>query len=196
MHIQYVCVCVCVRLCMCVCARACVCVCATPTEYQLRLKRLQWFGHLQRMPDHHIQKQILRSTPKGCQVVGTPLQWVDRLNRDLAASYTKLARSGTKQRCMEITNLPDPDCHSEDERLIARLKGQMLCQSATCCQPRLIVLSWTLRGYNWSSCGPKTVSSRISIRTRPSGLIYVGTWRAQRTSMKVLWKPCTRRRTM
>ena len=30
-----------------------------PVEQQLRQKRLQWFGHLQRMPDHRIQKQIL-----------------------------------------------------------------------------------------------------------------------------------------
>ena len=36
-----------------------------PVEQQLRQKRLQWFGHLQRMPDHRIQKQILRCRPEG-----------------------------------------------------------------------------------------------------------------------------------
>ena len=98
--------CVCVRVCMRACVRACVCdildiVGVTlwhkrcnvdilreteehPVEQQLRQKRLQWFGHLQRMPDHHIQKQILRCRPEGNRTPGgTQLQWIDMLNRDL-----------------------------------------------------------------------------------------------------------------
>ena len=55
-------------------------------EHQLRQKRLQWFGHLQRMPDHRIQKQVLRCRPEGKRRTpgGTPLRWVDLLKRDLA----------------------------------------------------------------------------------------------------------------
>ena len=56
-----------------------------PIEQQLRQKRLQWFGHLQRMPDHRIQKQILRCRPEGTRRTpgGTQLRWIDLLNRDL-----------------------------------------------------------------------------------------------------------------
>ena len=36
-----------------------------PVEDQLRLKRLQWFGHLQRMPDHRPQRQVLKCCPQG-----------------------------------------------------------------------------------------------------------------------------------
>ena len=31
---------------------------------QLRMKRLQWFGHLMRMPTHQPQRQILKSRPQ------------------------------------------------------------------------------------------------------------------------------------
>ena len=35
-----------------------------PVEDQLRQKRLQWFGHMQRMPEHRVQKQVLRAAQK------------------------------------------------------------------------------------------------------------------------------------
>ena len=34
-------------------------------EEQLRQKRLQWFGHLQKIPDHWPQKQLLRCKLRG-----------------------------------------------------------------------------------------------------------------------------------
>ena len=36
-----------------------------PVEEQLHHKRLQWFGHLQRMPENLPQKQVLRCRPHG-----------------------------------------------------------------------------------------------------------------------------------
>ena len=56
-----------------------------PIKEQLRLKRLQWFGHLQRMPDHRPQKQLLRCRLRGKKrrPGGTWLRWVDVISRDL-----------------------------------------------------------------------------------------------------------------
>ena len=55
-----------------------------PVE-QLRLKRLQLFGHVQRMPDHRPQKQLLRCRPRGKKrrPGGTSLRWVDLISRHL-----------------------------------------------------------------------------------------------------------------
>ena len=36
-----------------------------PVEEQLRHMRLQWLGHVERMPDHHSQKQLLKCRPQG-----------------------------------------------------------------------------------------------------------------------------------
>ena len=54
---------------------------------QLRLKRLQWFGHLMRMPTHWPQRQILKCRPQGKQRPpgGTPLRWIDIVHKDLAS---------------------------------------------------------------------------------------------------------------
>ena len=56
-----------------------------PIKEQLRLKRLQWFRHLQRIPDHRPQKQLLRCRlrVKKRQPGGTCLGWVDVISRDL-----------------------------------------------------------------------------------------------------------------
>ena len=56
-----------------------------PIKEQLRLKRLQWFGHLQRMPDYRPQKQLLRCRLRGKKrrPGGTYLRWVDVISRDL-----------------------------------------------------------------------------------------------------------------
>ena len=56
-----------------------------PIKEQQRLKRLQWFGHLQRMPDHRPQKQLLQCRLRGKKrwPGGTCLRWVDVITRDL-----------------------------------------------------------------------------------------------------------------
>ena len=52
---------------------------------QLRLKRLQWFGHLMRMPTHQPQRHILKCRPKEKERPpgGTPLRWIDVVHKDL-----------------------------------------------------------------------------------------------------------------
>ena len=54
---------------------------------QLRLKRLQWFGHLMRMPTHWQQWQILKCRTQGKlrPPGGTPLRWIDVVHKDLAS---------------------------------------------------------------------------------------------------------------
>ena len=54
-------------------------------EKQLKQRRLQWLGHVQRMPDHGTQKQLLRCRPQGKRrrPGGTPLHWIDLVSRDL-----------------------------------------------------------------------------------------------------------------
>ena len=58
----------------------------TAVRDQLRIKRLQWFGHLMRMPTHRPQQQILKCSPQGMRRPpgGTPLRWIAVVHRDLA----------------------------------------------------------------------------------------------------------------
>ena len=56
-----------------------------PVEEQLKQKQLQWLGHVQRMPDHRTQKQLLRYRPQGKRRRPgvTLLRWIDVVSRDL-----------------------------------------------------------------------------------------------------------------
>ena len=57
-----------------------------PVEDQLRQRRLQWLGHIWRMPDNCIQKQVLKCRPSGRRRPpgGAPLRWCDVVNRDFS----------------------------------------------------------------------------------------------------------------
>ena len=57
-----------------------------PVKDLLKVRRLQWFGHLQRMPDHRPQRQVLKCRPQGKKRKpgGTALRWIDVVNRDLS----------------------------------------------------------------------------------------------------------------
>ena len=56
-----------------------------PVEEQVRQRRLQWLGHVQWIPDHRPQKQLLRCRSQGKRrrPGGTPLRWIDIISRDL-----------------------------------------------------------------------------------------------------------------
>ncbi len=73
-----------------------------PVEDQLKLKQLRWFGHLQRLPDHRPQRQVLKCRPQGKRRKpgGTPLRWIDIVNRDLAniANWKQLVKDRTQWR--------------------------------------------------------------------------------------------------
>ena len=85
-----------------------------PVEDQLKLKRLRWFGHLQRMPDHQPQRQVLKCSPQGKRRKpgGTPLRWIDILNRDLAniANWKQLAKDRIQWRLAihQLCSSPNP----------------------------------------------------------------------------------------
>ena len=56
-----------------------------PIEEQLRQKRLQWFGHVQRMSDERPQKQLMKCQPRGKKRApgGASLRWVDVVSKDM-----------------------------------------------------------------------------------------------------------------
>ncbi|XP_030757309.1 uncharacterized protein LOC115883138 [Sitophilus oryzae] len=49
----------------------------------IRTKQLIWFGHMQRMPDHRIPKQILLWTPRGRNKRGRPRSWREGVDKEL-----------------------------------------------------------------------------------------------------------------
>jgi hypothetical protein len=50
----------------------------------IRLKRLQWVGHVQRMNKERIPKKILYSTIGGRRLVGKPInRWIDVVEEDV-----------------------------------------------------------------------------------------------------------------
>ena len=74
----------------------------TTMREQLRMKRLQWFGHIMRMPTHRPQRQIFKSRPQGMRRPpgGTQLRWVDLVHRDLTnmPSWEAAVKDRTKWR--------------------------------------------------------------------------------------------------
>ncbi|XP_030763131.1 uncharacterized protein LOC115887773 [Sitophilus oryzae] len=50
----------------------------------IRTKQLIWFGHVQRMPDHRIPKEILLWTPRGRNKRGRPRRsWREGVDKEL-----------------------------------------------------------------------------------------------------------------
>ena len=56
-----------------------------PVEDQFWQRKLQWFGHVWRMPAHHPQRQRLWCRPSGRKRLpsGAPVCWCDLLNNNL-----------------------------------------------------------------------------------------------------------------
>jgi hypothetical protein len=49
----------------------------------IRLARLRWAGHVQRMGDDQMPKRLLYTKPKGKRQVGRPrARWLDEVNSD------------------------------------------------------------------------------------------------------------------
>ena len=75
-----------------------------PVEEQLRQRRLQWLGHVQRMPDHRPQKQLLRCRPQGKRrrPGGTSLRWIDVISRDLVGvtNWQEVVKDRAKWRAV------------------------------------------------------------------------------------------------
>ena len=73
-------------------------------EEQLRQRRLQWFGHVWRIPALHPQRQLVRSRPSGKKRSpgGAPLRWCDLVNDDLSGigNWTEAFQDHTKWRAV------------------------------------------------------------------------------------------------
>ena len=71
-------------------------------EDQLRQRRLQWFGHVWRMPALHPQRQLVQSRPSGKKRPpgGAPLHWCDLVNDDLSGirNWTEAIQDRTEWR--------------------------------------------------------------------------------------------------
>ena len=75
-----------------------------PVEEQLGQRQLQWLGYVQRMPDHHPQKQLLRCRPQGKRrrPGGTLLRWIDVISRDLVGvtNWQEVVKDRVKWRAV------------------------------------------------------------------------------------------------
>ena len=78
-----------------------------PVEEQLCHKRLQWFGHLQRMPESRPQKQVLRCRPHGRKRKpgGTSQRWVHLVHKDLS-NLPQWSEACKEQDSMVIRHSP------------------------------------------------------------------------------------------
>ena len=50
----------------------------------IRLRRLQWVGHVMRMKDERVPKKALKGYREGRRPVGSPRgRWLDKVDRDV-----------------------------------------------------------------------------------------------------------------
>ena len=73
-------------------------------EDQLQQRRVQWFGHVWRMPALRPQRQLVRSRPNGKKRPpgGAPLRWCDLVNDDLSGirNWTEAIQDCTECRAV------------------------------------------------------------------------------------------------
>ena len=85
-----------------------------PVEEQLRQRRLQWFGHVWRMPTNRPQRQLMRCRPSGRRrpTGGAPLRWCDLISRDLRGitnwAEAVMDRPEWRARIGRPLSTPDP----------------------------------------------------------------------------------------
>ena len=85
-----------------------------PVEEQLRQRRLQWFGHVWRMPTNRPQRQLMRCRPSGRKrpTGGASLRWCDLISRDLRdiANWTEavMDRSEWRAQIGQYPNTSEP----------------------------------------------------------------------------------------
>ena len=75
-------------------------------EEQLRHKQLQWFGHLQGMPENRPQKQVLRCRPHGRKPGGTSQSWVDLVHKDLSNLHQRSEHVKNRSQWRSVIHQP------------------------------------------------------------------------------------------
>ena len=74
-----------------------------PITSYIRAQRLRWAGHVARMPDHELAKQVALGTPHGRRPPGRPkMRWSDNVRNDL--------------RLLNVANPEDWWIHAQDRR--------------------------------------------------------------------------------
>ena len=123
-----VCVCVCVSVCLCLCVCVCVCVCvfccstseelrhrwgdATAMSEKVRIRRLEWLGHLARMEPDCLPKRILFGAFQQTRPFCGPRQrWRDVITRDMKSlnipvRWYEVAQDRVQWR--QLIHLPTP----------------------------------------------------------------------------------------
>jgi hypothetical protein len=70
---------------------------------EIKIRRLEWLGHVIGMEDTHIPKMIFNTKPKGRRGVGRPkLRWLDDVEAAIKTlRYKKLETNSSRQKRMD-----------------------------------------------------------------------------------------------
>jgi hypothetical protein len=66
---------------------------------EIKVRRLEWLGHVVRMEDTHLPKMVFNGIPEGTRGVGKPrLRWLDDVKADIKALGVKRWRIKAQDR--------------------------------------------------------------------------------------------------
>jgi hypothetical protein len=66
---------------------------------EIKVKRLEWLGHVVRMEDTRLPKMVFNTKPEGRRGVGRPrLRWLDDVEVDVKALVVKMWRIKVQDR--------------------------------------------------------------------------------------------------
>jgi hypothetical protein len=74
---------------------------------EIKVRRLEWLGHVVRMEDTHLPKMVFNAKPEGRRGVGRPrLRWLDDVEADIKALGIKrwgiIAQDRKQERALPV----------------------------------------------------------------------------------------------